>query len=135
VGRPSGVAAVTLALAVLAGVNVAYAFAAGPDTTTRAVVLAYSAIGWAVLYYFWTGRNWARVLIMIQSVFLVLNALLASRVSHQLYLYMMALAAVGIFLLFYLNRPEIRSWFVSQTDSARRRTEDQKAGLRRAKQE
>jgi hypothetical protein len=131
--RPSGLTVVAAALAILNGVTVAYAFAAGPDVATKAIVLAYAVIGWAVLYYFWTGRNWARILIMIQSAFLLLNALMASRVSHEVYLYMIALAGVGIFLLFYLNRPEIRAWFSSQSDAASRKGEDQKPGMGRSK--
>jgi hypothetical protein len=133
VGGPSGLTAVTATLALLNGITVIFAFAAGPDATTKAIVLGYALIGWAVLYYFWAGRNWARILIMVQSAFLVLNALMASRVSHEVYLYMIALAAVGIFLLFYLNRPEIRAWFSSQTEAANRRGEDQKPGIGRLK--
>jgi hypothetical protein len=69
-----------------------------------------------VLWFFWQGRNWARILVMIQSGLVLMNALVPNRVGHQQYLTMIGQAGVGIFLLIWLNRPEIRAWFRRPTD-------------------
>jgi hypothetical protein len=130
VDRPSSVTVVAAALAVLSAITMVLALTVGPAPEavgTRGFIVVYALIGWAVLYFFWLGRNWARILIMVQSVFTILNALMATRLSHGTYLYLIAMAAVSVFLLFYLNRPEVRAWFSSQTAAADRTRRDRRS--------
>jgi hypothetical protein len=134
--RPGSLPAVTAILAVVNVVTLAAALLAGvpPDATgTKIFAVLCALLVATVTRSFWRGRNSARVFFMGLSGFLVVNALMGARVAHTTYLYMIGLAAFGIFLLFYLNRPDIRAWFSIPSAAASRRGEDQKPGIGRAK--
>lgn len=114
--RPAGMAAIAAALLLL---NIATplmheVYPANPPVPgSRAIFLLIALIGFVIIRYFWKGRNWARWVVMIQAALAVLNPLIeaSSRIATGMYLYMMAQAAFGLFLLFWLNRPEVRAWF------------------------
>ena len=116
--RPGSITVVAAGLALLSVVTGVLGIVTGPGTGsvgTQVFIGINVLLGLVILYHFWLGRNWARILVMLQSGFVILNALMASRVSHVTYLYMIGMAAVSVFLLFYLNRPDIRAWFSLQS--------------------
>jgi hypothetical protein len=126
VDRPGGLTVVAASLLVIDLVTLGAALLAGiaPEATGTKVFAFICAAGvGAIIWRFWMGRNSARMFLMALAGFLILNALMGGRVEHGTYLYMIALAAVGIFLLFYVNRPEVRSWFRSQNEAAARKNQ------------
>lgn len=66
----------------------------------------------ATLYYFYKGQNWARILLLISSVFGLLNwpALMVAETLAERVGYLMA-GSVSIYLLVFLNRQEVRDYF------------------------
>lgn len=114
--RPPTVSVIAAAIALLQILNVVLGiiYRPTPDTPLSMVFLLLVAIvGLTVTYFFWQRRNWARILILISSGLVIINALIPNRTPHEVYLYMIGQAAFAAFLLFYLNRRDIRTWFRS----------------------
>jgi hypothetical protein len=81
-----------------------------------AVIMALSAI----TYFYWTGHNWARMLVLIYSLLCVIPVRL---VHHHWVLVRFSWIAAGqallaIYLLWYLNTRPIRAWFAGSPDAS-----------------
>lgn len=72
------------------------------------------AAGYVVLWFFWNGKNWARLLVLL-NCFLCLYNLRYLSVSGNLVENVMLVgeAAVAAFLLRYLNTREAKAFFRS----------------------
>ena len=71
-----------------------------------------------VLVFYWKGRNWARILVLLQSfscLYSLLKLRLYWQVSHFGSAEVVLNALLAIFLLWYLFQPEVRAWFKEQT--------------------
>jgi hypothetical protein len=121
--KPPGLVATTLAMAVL---NLG-GFV-GIEWTRRGVVAMVASVvllGYAVIWYYWQGRNWARQFVMFTSILTIVNFLAMLVISvvlfvteHEYSPYVLnhavvavANAALGAFLLYWLNRKDVRVWF------------------------
>jgi hypothetical protein len=135
VERPAGLTAVAVLLMVVTATTLAALLTVIPTGSfgTQIFAMLCAAGILVIIRRFRNGRNSARLFLMALSGFLVLNALMDARVDHGTYLYMIFLAAVGVFLLFYLNRHEVRTWFKSQNEAPSRKGELQKPGIGRSK--
>jgi len=77
------------------------------------VVLA----GYLVLWFFWKGRNWARISVLVTSVLSVINLLALIHPYGNVIVYdsiVISWALVGFFLLYWLNLADVREWFKNQ---------------------
>lgn len=71
-------------------------------------------VSYALLWFFWKRKNWARLVFIFLSVVAVLNLLTLIRPPGNIVLYdtgVVAWSILGIFLLYWLNRPNVREWF------------------------
>jgi hypothetical protein len=73
-------------------------------------------IGYGVLWAYWRGKNWARILVLINSAVAIFNLRYwNSRSATILKTPNRAMVAsefaLGIFLLFWLNIPTVRAFF------------------------
>jgi hypothetical protein len=70
-------------------------------------------IGYAVLWFYWKGRNWARILVLLNSLLCFYNLRYWSLrgVVEQVMLGTEALLA--IFLLYWLNTRKVRDFFIT----------------------
>ena len=69
-----------------------------------------------VLWFFWKGRNWARLLVLFISVVAVIDLFALIRPPGNVVLYdagVIAWALLGLFLLYWLNRADVRGWFTN----------------------
>jgi hypothetical protein len=67
-----------------------------------------------LLWFFWKGRNWARLIVIFLSVIAVLNLLTLIHPPGNVALYdagVIAWALLGLFFLRWLNRADVRGWF------------------------
>jgi hypothetical protein len=72
-----------------------------------------------VLYYI--GYSWMRWVVMIYSLFPIVGLVRvpkAMQVSHLAAATSIASALLGIFLLWYLNTPDVKAWFNSPKGAA-----------------
>ncbi len=72
------------------------------------IVVAFS---FAVIWYLWKGRNWARILVLVTSVVALLNlfSILESNTYKQIVI--VGEAAFAIFLLIWLNTNPVKKFF------------------------
>ena len=74
-------------------------------------------VSYLVLWFFWKGRNWARLCVLVASVLSVINLLSLIHPHGIVIVYdsiVIAWAIVGFFLLYWLNLADVRVWFKSQ---------------------
>lgn len=81
--------------------------AIGLAVGTTIVILSF-----VILWHYWNGKNWARVLVMITSLVSILN-LLGIRNHNMAQATLIVLeAALGVYLLWWLNVREVKSYFL-----------------------
>ena len=69
------------------------------------------ALSYVFLRNYWTGRNWARVLVMLTSVIALLNLLGLLEMQLTVRIIVVAEALLGVYLLYWLTRAPIVSYF------------------------
>jgi hypothetical protein len=77
-------------------------------------------VSYLVLWFFWKGRNWARICVLVVSVLSVINLLSLIHPRGIVIVYdsiVIAWAVVGFFLLYWLNLADVREWFKTQKKS------------------
>lgn len=70
-----------------------------------------------VLWFFWKGKNWARISVLVVSVVSVINLISLIYPKGNVIVYdsiVIAWALVGLFLLYWLNLADVREWFKNQ---------------------
>lgn len=72
--------------------------------------------GYFVLLFYWKGRNWARILVILTSLLSVYNLILL-RKQHVVLLKAVIIceAILGIYLIYWLNTAEAKNFFTSRT--------------------
>jgi hypothetical protein len=83
-----------------------------------AVVTGISAL---CIFFYWKGHNWARWLAIFQSaygLYSLIHLKAAWRISAFSAVVVVIDAALGAYLLWYLNRPEVRQWFVGEPNNS-----------------
>jgi hypothetical protein len=79
-------------------------------------------IGYLILWFFWKGKNWARISVLVASVLSVINLINLLHPSGNVIVYdsiVMAWALVGFFLLYWLNLADVRKWFAKEKTAFR----------------
>jgi hypothetical protein len=71
------------------------------------------AIGYLVLWCFWEGRNWARILVLLTSLLALYNLRYFFRGGIIDRVMIGSEAAIAVFLLFWLNSSKVKSFFVA----------------------
>jgi hypothetical protein len=67
--------------------------------------------GYFVLFFYWQGRNWARILVMLNSLLALYNVHLIVKLAPLQRLIVLSEAALGAYLLYWLNTGSIREYF------------------------
>ena len=73
--------------------------------------------GYFILWFFWKGENWARISVLVASVLSVINLIELFYPHGNAIVYdsmVIAWALVGFFLLYWLNRADVREWFTKK---------------------
>jgi hypothetical protein len=70
------------------------------------------AVGSTVLWFHYHGKNWARLLVLLTSVVILINNALAFRSANPIVKVVDVVeSAVAVFLLVWLNTPAARRYF------------------------
>jgi hypothetical protein len=131
--RPTGVtvSALLMLLFIVAGLILTYTHAVSTNgtipispsistATSHAFIWGASAVSAIIVYFYWSAHNWARILVLIQSVLCLVP--FHKQPHHQWVLVRLSVFTVGdallaIYLLWYLNTRAIRIWFAGQPDA------------------
>lgn len=119
--RPRFLLAVTVAMGVLnltAFANLEWIQRFFVATLTADIFVV--GVSYFVLWFFWKGRNWARLCVLAISFLSVLNLLSLINPHGVLLIYnsiVVAWAVLGTVLLYWLNLADVREWFKSQKKS------------------
>lgn len=110
--RPKGLTAATLAMCLLNPTGYLFLTGEGEARAGLAVLFTiFILVGYVVLWYFWNGRNWARILVLLASGLALVNLLGVPTASPIQAAVILVEAAVGAYLLYWLNRQDIRRYF------------------------
>ena len=69
------------------------------------------SISYLLLWYYWQGNNWARILVIIVSLLSLVNLYGIRKYSFLQASVLVAEAALGLFLLWWLNTESARTYF------------------------
>jgi hypothetical protein len=74
-------------------------------------ITAIIVVSYIVLWFFWNGRNWARILVLITSVLALLNLIWFNESGIAERCVIIAEFMLAVFLLYWLNTRPIVSYF------------------------
>jgi len=72
------------------------------------------AINYLVIWFYWKGRNWARILVLLTSLLCLYNLRHWNHGGIAERIMIGAEAVLAIFLLYWLNTPMVRAFFRRQ---------------------
>ena len=111
--RPTGISETTWAMSVL---NLLVGYAAidwhGQHVASSlALPLAMVVARYVVLWFYWDGYNWARILVLLASLAALWNLTSWAQLSAFIHVVVALKAALGIFLLYWLNTRNPKQYF------------------------
>jgi hypothetical protein len=111
--RPRGLKELTLLMAAL---NPLGLLSSKPSKGVLGLALSLAIIlfSFFALWRFWQGKQWARVAVFVASVVSVFNLLSRPRLTWPNRIVGLIEAPVGIYLLIWLRRTEVRAFFASK---------------------
>jgi hypothetical protein len=71
-------------------------------------------VGYLILWFFWKGKYWARISVLVASVLSVINLVGLLHPYGNVFVYdsiAIAWALAGCFLLYWLNLADVREWY------------------------
>ncbi len=68
-----------------------------------------------VLWQYWKGKNWARILVIITSIIALINLIGFMEQNLIQKIIVLSEAIFACYLLYWLNRKEIKSYFRNRT--------------------
>lgn len=79
--------------------------------TTFSIFTIFILVGYFVIWFYWKGRNWARILVLLTSVLSLFNLRYLFRSGIIERVMIGSEAVLAVFLLFWLNSPNVKSFF------------------------
>ena len=79
--------------------------------TTFAIFTIFIVVGYSVIWFYWKGRNWARILVLLTSLLCLYNLRLFFRAGFVERMMIVAEAVLAVFLLVWLNSGNVKSFF------------------------
>ena len=74
------------------------------------------AVSLTVLYFLWRGKNWARIVVLAVSLFMVVGLPMFARDDWAMFGLRIAEALWSVFLLCWLNTARVRAFFKWKAD-------------------
>jgi len=81
------------------------------NLTVRLIITVTYALAFLILWFYWRGRNWARIVIMLVSAYALFNLRHLGSVDEFTTVKLVAQGALGAFLLYWLNTASGRVYF------------------------
>jgi len=84
---------------------------------TFALFTVFILVGYFVIWFYWQGHNWARILVLLTSLLCIYNLRSFSRVGTIERVMIGTEAVVAVFLLFWLNNQSVKSFFHARQET------------------
>jgi hypothetical protein len=68
-------------------------------------------IGYCVVWFYWKGRNWARIVVLLTSIVSVVDLISLASPRTKNPIIVATWGVFGVFLLYWLNTRPVRSFF------------------------
>jgi uncharacterized membrane protein len=110
--RPVGLTETSVAMSVTNAMGWAIIDWSRPQALLTFIVFTLSIIiGYLVIWFYWKGKNWARIMILLGSVLALFNLRLWNSSGRLERVMIGAEAALALFLLYWLNTRKVKAFF------------------------
>ena len=106
--KPKGLLETTILMGIFAPLPLVWAPARLVEVFITSLIIGLSYV---VLWHYWKGKNWARIVVLIGSVMALLNLVALPSASTLQMGALVLRALLGGFLLVWLNRSPVREFF------------------------
>ncbi len=110
--KPKGLIETTIAMCIM---NVAgFIFV---DSSSDSIFMDYIVMGviciitFFVLWFYWQGKNWARILVLLTSILALFNLIALPGANLLVASLLIIEAAFAAFMLWWLNTQQVRAYF------------------------
>lgn len=80
-------------------------------STIFALFTVFILVGYLVIWFYWKGRNWARILVLPTSLLCLYNLRYFNRAGITERITIAAEAVLAVFLLFWLNSHRVKAFY------------------------
>jgi hypothetical protein len=113
--RPKGLTATSIFMSITNAMGWAIIDWSKPNARIIFVLFTVTiAINYLVIWFYWKGRNWARILVLLTSLLCLYNLRHWNHGGIAERIMIGAEALLAIFLLYWLNTPMVRAFFRRQ---------------------
>lgn len=110
--RPKGLAGTSVAMSITNAMGWAIIDWTKPNAWITFIVFTiFIAIGYIVIWFYWKGKNWARILVLLGCVLSLSNLFYWSRTGLIERAMIVLEVLLGIFLLYWLNTQKVKAFF------------------------
>jgi hypothetical protein len=75
------------------------------------LLIVIFSIGYCVVWFYWKGRNWARIVVLLTSILSVVDLISLASPRTKNPIIVAIWGVFGVFLLYWLNTRPVRSFF------------------------
>jgi hypothetical protein len=68
-------------------------------------------VSYCVLWHYWLGKNWARILVIITSLVALINLVIIQEMNTYEKVVVITEAILAVFLLYWLNTNKVKVFF------------------------
>src|ERR1700722_19558577 len=113
--RPRGLTATAIFMSITNAMGWTIIDWSKPNARTIFVMFTVTiAVNYFVIWFYWKGRNWARILLLLTSLLCLYNLRHWNHGGIAARIMVGAEAVLAIFLLYWLNTPTVRAFFRRQ---------------------
>jgi hypothetical protein len=114
-GRPRGLTETSLLMCITNAMGWAIIDWSLPKAKIIFIIITISIfIGYVVIWFYWKGRNWARILVLLASLISLYNLRDWNHGGAMARIMIGTEAILAVFLLYWLNTRPIRAFFTQQ---------------------
>jgi len=116
-GRPKGLTETSVLMSITNAMGWAIIDWSMPKAQILFIIFTISIfIGYIVIWFYWKGRNWARILVLPASLISLYNLRDWNHGGAMARIMIGTEAILAVFLLYWLNTRPIRAFFTNQPE-------------------
>jgi hypothetical protein len=113
--RPKGLTETSILMSITNAMGWAIVDWSKPNARVMFIIFTIMIfIGYVVIWFYWKGRNWARILVLLTSLLSIYNLHDWTRSGTMARVMIGTEAILAVFLLYWLNIRQMRAFFRHQ---------------------